>query len=540
LARFLALDWDHKQLHLVVATTGRSGVHIQRALVWQEENDPAGGQPEALGQRLRAYLKGAGIAAAPVLVCVGRDRVILKEIRYPQVPASEEPAVVRFQASKEMTDAAEDVVIDYTPLDGPGGIGERRAIGVIVRRKVLTDYQTLCRAAGLKLVALVPRPFGIAAALQRIAGAAEATPAPASPDAVSAVLTVTEGWAEFCIVRSTTLLFARALPVGRNLAAEVRRNLAVYAGQPQVSLARDVVRAVYVAGNGEETALREHLRELLAIPVHGLDSFALDASAEVSPGSRAGFAGAVGLLHLWATRQQTPINFVRVKAPVAKADPHRNRKLLVAGAVAALFLLAGVWGFQALAAKRAIIEALTGEKNRLDDQLRQLAPDAKHIQALREWDDSAISSLDELYDLTARFPYREGLRITKLSVGTITSRNPKDKDKSSVRMTVTGIAPVADGRYVQQLLDDIKHDKHLRAEMVALKSSVAAATPAGPGVPGVRRALEEFSIQIDIAKQRPRDYQALFVPPPAPPARGRFAPDEGDDEQDPVFLGGPR
>jgi hypothetical protein len=538
LARFLALDWDHKQLHLVVVTTGRGGAEIQRALVWQEGTDPIGGQPEALGQRLRAYLRGAGIAAAPVLACVGRDRVILKEIRYPQVPASEEPAVVRFQASKEMTDAAEDVVIDYTPLDEPGSVGERRAIAVIVRRKIVAAYQALCKAAGLKLACLIPRPFAIAAALQRIAGAAESTPAPQSPDAVSAVLTVAEGWAEFCIVRGTTLLFARSLAVGNNLAAEVRRNLTVYAGQPQVSLARDVVRAVYVAGNGEEKALREHLQELLAIPVHALDLFALDAHAEVSPGSRAGFAGGVGLAHLWALRTQAPINFVRVKEPVAKADPHRNRKLLAAGAVAALFVLAGVWGFHALAAKRAAIDALTAEKSRLDDVLLRLAPDAKHVQALREWDDGAVSWLDELYDLTARFPYREGLRVTQLTAGPVTNRNPKDKDKTTVRMTVTGIAPREDDRYVQQLLDEIKHDKHLRADMPGLKSS-ATVTATGPGAAGNRKALEEFSLRIEITKQKPRDYQPVLTPPPAPPPqRGRFDPEEGDDDLGAVFQGG--
>ena len=540
MARCLALDWDHKQLHLVVATTGRGGAQIQRALIWQEETDPAGGQPEALGQRLRAYLKGAGITAAPVLGCVGRDRVILKEIRYPQVPASEEPAVVRFQASKEMTDAAEDVVIDYTPLDEPGSAGERRAIAVIVRRNIVAAYQTLCRAAGLKLVCLIPRPFGIAAALQRIAGATAGTPAPQSPDAVSAVLTVAEGWAEFCIVRGTTLLFARSLSVGSNLATEVRRNLAVYAGQPQVSLARDVVRALYVAGNGEEAALRERLQELLAIPVHPLDLFALDAHAEVSPGSRAGFAGAVGLLHLWAIRQKTPINFVRVKEPVAKADPNRNRKLILAGAVAVLFLLAGLWGFQALAAKREAIDELTAEKNRLDEVLLRLAPDAKHVQALREWDEGAVSWLDELYDLAARFPYREGLRVTQLSAGpiTTTTRNPKDKDKSTVRMTVTGIAPREDDRYVQQLLDEIKHDKHLRADMPGLKSSVNVAAAAA-GAPGSRKALEEFSLRIEITKQKTRDYQPVLVPPPAPPPqRGRFDPEEGDDDLGAVFQGG--
>jgi hypothetical protein len=327
------------------------------------------------------------------------------------------------------------------------------------------------------------------------------------------------------------LLFARSLAVGNNLAAEVRRNLAVYAGQPQVSLARDVVRAVYVAGNGEETALRERLQDLLAIPVHPLDPCAPDAQVEVSPGSRAGFAGAVGLLHLWAPRQQAPINFICVKEPVAAADPHRSRKLIAIGLVAGVFVLAGLWGYISLAAKRARLDDLTREKNQVETLLAELKPDVTYIQALRDWDDSAIRMVDELYDLTARFPYREGLRVTQLSAGAIATRNPKDKDKEkiSVRMTVNGIAPREDDRLIQQLVDTINHDSHTRAALAGLKSGA----PAGPGG---RKAQEEFSLRIDITRQRARDYREVLVPPPAPPQRGRPPFDEGDD--DPELVGG--
>jgi Tfp pilus assembly PilM family ATPase len=537
LARFLALDWDHKQLHLVVATTGRQGPRVQRALVWQEENDPAAGQPEALGKRLREHLKTAGIAGAPVLACLGRDRVIVKEIRYPQVPPSEETAVVRFQASKELTDAAEDVVIDYWPLNEPGAAGERRAVAVIVRRSLVAAYQTLCKAAGLKLVALTPRPFGVAASLERVAGVTERTPAPQSPEAVSAILTVAEGWAEFCIVRGSTLLFARALAVGANLAGEVRRNLAVYAGQPQVSLARDVVRALYVAGNGEQADLRERLQELLAIPVHPLDPFAPDAGADLAAGDRAGFTGAAGLLQLWAPRHQAPVNFVHAKEPVKVADKNRNRKLLVAAAAAVLVLLGGIWGYQAVAGRRAEIESLSKEKSDWQLALDRLAPDAKNFQALRDWKDTSIRWIDELYDLTARFPYRDGMRITQLSATTVTtSRNTKDKEKATVRVTINGIAPGEDDRLVLDMVDLINHDPHAHASAVYIKPIAA---PSGQPQPGPRKTFKEFSIRVDLTRQSAWEYTTVLVPPAnAPAPRARPAVDGEDDDIGALLQGG--
>jgi Tfp pilus assembly PilM family ATPase len=537
LSRFLALDWDHKQLHLVVATTGRQGPRVQRALVWQEEIDPGGGQPEALGKRLREHLKNAGIAAAPVLACLGRDRVIVKEIRYPQVPPTEEAAVVRFQASKELTDAAEDVVIDYWPLTESGAAGERRAVAVIVRRNLVAGYQTLCKTAGLKLLALTPRPFGVAASLARVAGVTEHTPAPQSPEAVSAILTVAEGWAEFCIVRGATLLFARALPGGANLASEVRRNLAVYAGQPQVSLARDVVRALYVAGNGEQADLRERLQELLAIPVHPLDPFAPDVGADLAPGNRAGFTGAVGLLQLWAPRQVAPVNFVHVKEPVKAADKNRNRKLLIAAAAAVLVLLGGIWGYQAVAQRRAEIERLTKDKSDWQLTLDRLAPDVKNFQALRDWKDTSIRWIDELYDLTARFPYREGMRITQLSATTVTtSRNPKDKEKATVRVTINGIAPGDDDKLVLDMVDLINHDPHAHASAAYIKP-IAAPSGQQPGQ-GSRKTFKEFSIRVDLTRQNSWEYTTVLVPPPGPAPRARPAVDGEDDDLGALLQGG--
>ena len=127
MARFLVLDWDHQQLNLVPASVRHGTVRIKKALALAEGQSPNPAEAEALGRLLRERLKAAGIPPAPVLACVGRDRVILKDVRHPPVPPAEEPAIVRFQVIKELTDAPEEVVIDYLPA---GEVeADRRAAG---------------------------------------------------------------------------------------------------------------------------------------------------------------------------------------------------------------------------------------------------------------------------------------------------------------------------------------------------------------------------------------------------------------------------
>jgi len=198
--RFLAIDWDQNQLHIVSATTRGKVLTVQRAAVWQEEQSPQAGNAEELGKLLRERLREGDFAPAPVLACVSRDRLIVKEVRIPAVPPEEEPALVRFQAIKELTDAPEEVVIDYLPGQPIEG-GQRRVLALVVRRDLVEAYRQICQAAGLTLVGLAPRTLGIGASLDHVLGTSVVTPAPQPADAPVAVVVTSDRWTELQIQR---------------------------------------------------------------------------------------------------------------------------------------------------------------------------------------------------------------------------------------------------------------------------------------------------------------------------------------------------
>jgi hypothetical protein len=471
-------------MHIVAATTRRGTVRIDKCIVWQEPQTPNPAEAETLGKLLRERLKEAGISPAPVLACIGRDRLILKDLRFPAVPEAEEPAVVRFQAVKELTDAPDEVVIDYTCV-GNGNGGERRALALIARKELVEAYKSLCKAAGLKLAGLTPRMFGVAAGLTHVMGTTTVTPAPEPPDAAVAVVALGEGWGEFCVVREGEVFFTRSVDPGQGLAGEVRRNLAVYAGQAP----RDPVRAVYVAGGSEHASLRERLRDMLDVPVHAFDPFSGGERTDLPAAGRGGFAGAVGLLYA----DTLPINFLKPREPKPVKDPNQRRLAFAAALAAALVLAAVVYGYTQVNNLDQQVKAQRRKNDDLDKDLIVLGEEDKRFKALSDWDRKGVNYLDELYDVTQKVESIQSLRINRFAA------TPKDdpKDKKVARITLEGMVS-GDSKQANRFIDALALEGNRRMDVLG-----TGETSGPPRLQGFRF---KFTQNVDVEKLDPKHY----------------------------------
>jgi hypothetical protein len=515
----LAIDWDQQQLHLVHVRTLRKGMQVEWAADWNMGEDLNARSAETIGKRLRDYLKTQQVTAGAAIVAVGREKVILKEIRYPVVSAGEEQALVRFQATKDVTEPPDTLEIDHVQRPAHAG-HDRHALAVLTRKDVLAAVRTLCKGAGLKVLGVAPRPFGAAYAVERTLQAGGAS---LSPTRLQGALTVGQRWAELCLFRGHELMLARSLPAGTLLTSEVKRSLAVFAAQHAGDPEMAAPASLYVFGNADTVAA---LAEALPCRVEGASPLTTGDAVAPEDEHQGPLAGAVGLAQRWAIARSLPVNLAVARKTHAPISATRRRGVFY-GVVAGLILVSAIAGMYAtLANRRSKIDSLNREKFSLEEDTRLLAQDRADIDGLKDWEQTNVPWLDELYDLTARFPYEKGFRINHLSVESVQLKKPTKagaketvKDPIVAKVRITGVSPSKEkDALVQVLREAIGQDPHLKATIEKF--------PGG--------ATHEFTVRIDVTKQPNSKYNTFLMLPPelartAPLAVGTKQSDEGDE-----------
>lgn len=464
MSKYIAIDLDPQGLFVVSGTASGGAAKVDLAVAWSG-TEAEGGPPaltaetaQRVGEQLRDRLRAERFSPAPVVVSVPRDRVILKELRYPVVPLPEEPNIVRFQALKELSDAVDDVIIDYIPLTHGAVPGERRSMAVVLRKDLYKAIQVMCEAANLKLVAVTPRPYAVSAGLMQAFRGGIVTPLEAKTDAFAA-LTLGPAGGEFTVSRGGDITFTRTIPApvlasDSMLVAEVRRNITMYAGanpgQP--------VQGLYIAEADGRWAPR--LRAALGIPVTAYDPLA-GAVPEVPAPLRGRFAGAVGLLAV-RSAAELPLNFVTPRQPRAEADPKR-KQLLVAGLLAfAVVAVGGIFGWMQLGAADDRIASLAAEKDRKDKEYKESAEiDKKRLDAVNGWTNRRVVWLDELFDMADRFPVAGGFYATNFTGTAIApdQKTGKQEFQADIALRVAARDPAPVNSLVEAIIKEATDPK---------------------------------------------------------------------------------
>jgi len=571
LSRYLAIDVDAQGLFVVAGNVHRGKTVVDKvAFAPVEGAGLSPGTAQTLGRQLKDLLKQAGLAPAPVLLCLGRDKIILKDVTHPPAPGPEEPVIVRFQAVKDLANDADEMELDYLPT-GEAADGQRTALAVFARKDAVKAAKAFCEAAGLKLAGLTPRPFAAASAAQAAvaAGHAEPTDDPADP---VAVLTLTDSGGEFTAAKAGRVMFTRAVPAPAvqseaMLVGEVRRNLAVFAatggGEP--------ARAVYVAEAGPpEAGWTFRLAAGLPVPVYRFDPLAGTAIGDQVPApSRGRFAGAVGMLALAAAGPTLPINFVTPRQPKAETNKSKVRLAFAAVAAALLLVTGGVFAYLDLDRKDDEIARLQKDSKDLDAELKSHEEDQKRLEGAEEFLNYGVALHDELYEVFYKVPNVDRLKLTQVEFEA--KKMPTEKDRERIEKEKKALTPAkrkaleanpgptgtlklsvttADVKQVDDLIKSFVSDGTTRGTNTGYYRDTrkAASTASGGGGvagPGGRGGQTQMLITTNVVPRKPAEYRhKLSVTAPAAPVQepvidngggpvgGPADPDDNFDRED--------
>ena len=97
-------------------------------------------------------------------------------------------------------------------------------------------------------------------------------------------------------------------------------------------------------------------------------------------------------------------------------------------------------GWARLAAKDRELTILNQTKTDLERDLVTLDQDDRRFKAVKEWQDSEVVWLDELYDLTASVPNIDKMRVTHLTANPIAAAGTQGKTgKYAARVEIKGL-----------------------------------------------------------------------------------------------------
>jgi type IV pilus assembly protein PilM len=249
-----------------LALRRRAEVPVPAGLIRPALKEPNVGDAAALAGLLRGLCAPVGCRGW-VRVALPDPVFTLRNLTTDALPTNRAEArrFLRWQAKELLPFPAEEARLDFLP-GAPGADGRPRAICLLARDRVLTEYEQCLGQAGLQAAVLDARSISLAQAASAGLG-----PGPA------ALLVVTAAWTTLLLVQAGQPRFWRLLPAGQPAWGDGDRARLLREVADSLAFAREAealgaIAAVTVAGMGPRTTeIAAALADWLAVPVRPLD-----------------------------------------------------------------------------------------------------------------------------------------------------------------------------------------------------------------------------------------------------------------------------
>jgi hypothetical protein len=237
------------------------------------------------------------------------------------------------------------------------------------------------------------------------------------------------------------------------------------------------VQAIYLCGTEvEHGELARRIEADLALPVRIFDPLAgLQLSAALKserPANSGRFAPLLGMLADELLQVPHGIDFLhphRAPPPPSK----RNTYVLAAAAAACLVLLVGGTVWMRLAALDRQIRNLAAESKRLDTKMKEVKELRNAVGEIQKWTDTDIVWLEELRQLSQRFPESKDAMLKVLRLHPHTDGGAMDLDVLvREHSTIYDLENALRDDFHNVKADNVNHDASTKTYSWSLKSAV--------------------------------------------------------------------
>ncbi|MEZ6120844.1 MAG: hypothetical protein R3C28_30295 [Pirellulaceae bacterium] len=412
----LAVTWNARQVTYLLTRIKRQNVTVldlgteSIADADVDDSPPAA----AVGQAIQAVLDRNRLKKCEVLVGVGRSQLEILELALPPATDAELPNMVRSEVARRLGENLDRASIDYV-LRQPRSADDtaRRVDAAVLREDARQEMDAVCQIAKVAPHRIIPRPYAIASLFGRIAG---------NKTAPCLVINRNVDIADLSVYANGHVEFTRTvqMPNGLDereeaklLATEVVRTIMV---KPSEEVDAPEVDRIYVFGNTKNShVLIEDLAEEAALPVTILNPFDQLEFASGTVGKQAHlYSALVGMVRDHA-EDAVSIDFIHPKQP--PAPPDYRKKAVLYGLLAALAIGVAGWALRSdIVDVREENQTVVSELDKSNAFLKKIQQKTATVKWVQAWQNGEVNWLDELKDLSERFPEGEAAVVDRMTL----------------------------------------------------------------------------------------------------------------------------
>ncbi len=460
MSKSVIIDWQRDGLLVAVGHRRGNNVSLDRVVHRAVASPDA-----ALAQQLQEAVQQLGVGKCDATVIVPRELLEVRTLLIPRADADELPDIVRFQAQRQMANMGDNWAMDFVLLPDSPGQESLSALAFTIAPGVMTEIETACTGADLRLSRVLPRPIELARYAKAVGGL--------GTEGLSLAVCLAEGQGDLLLLRDGRIVQIRGtrLPhdhdqLSTAVVGELRRSLLAAASNLSgLSIAKTLLIGSADLAQKVEIQVAEVTKsEVRLFDPATLLPASVENKVEFAHRTAGRLAAIAAVIYDPSPDKQTTIDLKNPKRrPPKKKNTSRN--LMIAASVALVALAGFTWYTSMTQSMAEELADLTETSKSLDAQVTTATKRIADYKDVESFLGGSVNLLDQLEYVAQHIPDSDKLlmRSPNYSVAT------EGKEKKQVgKLTVDILADSTETvKQLKDQFDDANRNLDLQGQAEA-------------------------------------------------------------------------